>query len=89
MSDLSLEAPERLYRWEDLRDQRIWPFSAPAMYRAIKEGRFPQPVRVGARVAWRERDLIDWQAGLKASTPRPQGAPLQRMMASRLNDGAA
>jgi prophage regulatory protein len=36
------------------------------IYRKIKAGDFPKPVRVGRRrVAWRESDLAKWQARLE------------------------
>ena len=36
------------------------------IYRKMKAGTFPQPVRVGRRrVAWRESDIAAWQAGLE------------------------
>jgi len=35
------------------------------IYRKMKAGTFPQPVRVGKRrVAWRESDIAAWQQGL-------------------------
>jgi prophage regulatory protein len=39
------------------------------IYRKMKVGTFPQPVRVGRRrVAWRESDIAAWQAGLEVGT---------------------
>ena len=39
------------------------------IYRKMKAGTFPQPVRVGKRrVAWRESDIAAWQAGLEVGT---------------------
>ena len=39
------------------------------IYRKMKAGTFPQPVRVGwRRVAWRESDIAVWQAGLEIGT---------------------
>ena len=39
------------------------------IYRKIKVGAFPRPVRVGKRrVAWRESDVSAWQASLEAAT---------------------
>jgi prophage regulatory protein len=38
-------------------------YSIIHIYRLIKAGRFPKPLRLGAnRVAWLETDLKDWQA---------------------------
>ena len=39
------------------------------IYRKMKAGTFPQPVRIGRRrVAWRESDIAAWQAGLEVGT---------------------
>ena len=39
------------------------------IYRRMKVGTFPQPVRVGKRrVAWRESDIAAWQANLEVGT---------------------
>lgn len=39
------------------------------IYRKMKAGTFPQPVRIGKRrVAWRESDIVAWQAGLEVGT---------------------
>ena len=39
------------------------------IYRRMKAGTFPQPVRVGKRrVAWRESDIAAWQASLEVGT---------------------
>ena len=39
------------------------------IYRKMKDGSFPQPVRVGKRrVAWRESDVAAWQATLAVGT---------------------
>jgi len=39
------------------------------IYRKMKAGTFPQPVRIGKRrVAWRESDIAAWQANLEVGT---------------------
>jgi prophage regulatory protein len=39
------------------------------IYRKIKAGDFPKPLRVGRRrVAWRQSDITAWQAGLEVGT---------------------
>ena len=39
------------------------------IYRKMKAGTFPQPVRVGRRrVAWRESDIAAWQSSLEVGT---------------------
>jgi prophage regulatory protein len=32
----------------------------PTVYRAIKEGRFPEPVKVGSASMWVEREIEAW-----------------------------
>jgi prophage regulatory protein len=42
------------------------------IYRKMKRGEFPQPLRVTShRVAWRERDIRDWEDGLPVGTAKP------------------
>jgi prophage regulatory protein len=51
----------KLYRLRDL-SARIG-LARSAIYQAIKDGRFPKPVRIGARaVAWRHQDVERWIA---------------------------
>lgn len=41
------------------------------IYRKMKAGSIPQPVKVGRRrVAWRRSDIAEWQAGLEVGTRR-------------------
>jgi prophage regulatory protein len=41
------------------------------IYRKMKAGDFPKPLRVGRRrVAWRQSDITAWQAGLEVGTRR-------------------
>ena len=36
-------------------------YSKPSIYRLVKEGKFPRPVKLGARaVAWPEHVIQDW-----------------------------
>lgn len=40
-------------------------FSVPGLYKAMREGRFPKPVRIGPRaVGWRESDIQAWMDSL-------------------------
>lgn len=44
--------------------------SRSSLYRKMREGTFPEPIRVGSRaVRWRERELVAWLA----SRPRATG----------------
>jgi prophage regulatory protein len=49
----------KLYRLREL-SARIG-LARSAIYQAINDGRFPKPVRIGARaVAWRHQDIEAW-----------------------------
>lgn len=49
----------KLYRLREL-SARIG-LARSAIYQAVKDGRFPKPIRVGARaVAWRHQDVESW-----------------------------
>jgi len=49
----------RLLRMKEL--SHIVGFKPWNIYRLIREGNFPRPVRLGQRaVAWRESDISDW-----------------------------
>ena len=38
-------------------------FSKATVYRKVADGSFPAPLKIGkSRVAWRERDIVDWLA---------------------------
>ena len=42
-------------------------WSKITIHRAVKEGRFPKPVKLGARsIAWPESEIIEWQEARKA-----------------------
>lgn len=42
------------------------PFSAPTLWRKVKNGTFPKPVKVSARItAWRVSDIRAWLANLQ------------------------
>lgn len=37
--------------------------SRATLYRKIGDGSFPAPLKIGrSRIAWRERDIVDWLA---------------------------
>lgn len=41
--------------------QPLLPFSAPTLWRKVKEGTFPKPVKLSSRVtAWRVGDVRAW-----------------------------
>ena len=42
-------------------------WSKITIYRAVRDGRFPKPVQLGARsIAWPESEVAAWQEGRKA-----------------------
>jgi prophage regulatory protein len=59
-------ADRLLNKWAVERETSL---DITTIYRKMKAGTFPQPVRVGKRrVAWRESDIVAWQAGLEVGT---------------------
>jgi prophage regulatory protein len=69
----TLEAPTAALRADRLLNkwavEKQTSLDITTIYRKMKAGTFPQPVRVGKRrVAWRESDIAAWQAGLEVGT---------------------
>jgi prophage regulatory protein len=60
------QADRLLNKWAVERETSL---DITTIYRRMKVGTFPQPVRVGKRrVAWRESDIAAWQASLDVGT---------------------
>jgi prophage regulatory protein len=56
-----------LVTWQDLRSRGIT-FSQPTIYRKIKDGSFPRPLKIGAnRIAWLESEISDWIEAIAAA----------------------
>jgi prophage regulatory protein len=60
----------RLYRGKELYGTKVQPgitgWSRSSLYRAVANGTFPEPVRIGLRaVAWRSDDVDTWLASLQ------------------------
>lgn len=72
--ELCAMAPKLLSR-DDLRGKGI-SYSDAQIYRKIKDGSFPRPVRLGKnRVAWPENEIDDWiNACITARDPAPEAA---------------
>jgi predicted DNA-binding transcriptional regulator AlpA len=47
-------------RRKDFEMLRITPFSNATLYRKIKSGHFPNPIKIGSMSVWRVRDLRKW-----------------------------
>lgn len=59
-------ADRLLNKWAVERETSL---DITTIYRRMKAGTFPQPVRVGKRrVAWRESDIAAWQESLEVGT---------------------
>lgn len=55
----------RLLRWRDVQQQI--PISRSSWYQGVKEGRFPQPVKIGPKTsAWLQSDIDKFIAKLAA-----------------------
>jgi prophage regulatory protein len=49
------------------------------IYRKMKAGTFPQPIRIGKRrVAWKASDVQRWQDGLPVGVAKPDPPPKPR-----------
>jgi prophage regulatory protein len=49
----------RLVSWSELR--RIIPLSRTTVWRRIRDGRFPQPLKISpGRVAWLKAEIVAW-----------------------------
>ena len=65
-STATLRADRLLNKWAVEKQTSL---DITTIYRKMKAGTFPKPVRVGKRrVAWRESDIAAWQAGLEVVT---------------------
>lgn len=52
----------RLLDEHDLTAKNIRPFSREQRYRLIRAGKFPKPLKIGARNFWPEHEIDEWQA---------------------------
>ncbi len=57
-SDLGLE---QYIRPTQLIKERFVPFSAPTLWRKVKDGNFPQPVKINGITAWPLSVIRAWQ----------------------------
>jgi prophage regulatory protein len=65
---VAVNKPRLLDKWEV---EDVTSLDITTIYRKMKAGDFPKPVRVGRRrVAWRQSDITAWQAGLEVGTRR-------------------
>ena len=63
----------RLLRFEELTSRTG--HSRSRLYREIKEGKFPKPVKVGSNaVAWLESEVEEWIADRIAARDRAENA---------------
>lgn len=58
-----------------LRERQIvgelLPFSASTLWRKVRTGSFPTPVKLGPAItAWRERDIVAWLKAQGTSAPQ-------------------
>jgi len=62
-ANLSLNSlsDDSLLRLRTLIEEQIVPFSAATLWRLVKTGRFPRPVKVTPQItAWRLSDVQEW-----------------------------
>jgi prophage regulatory protein len=54
----------------------ILPFSSPTLWRMVKSGNFPRPVKLSPRVtAWRVEDVRAWMMARDGAKPEAKSAP--------------
>lgn len=64
---------ERLLSWPQVRPM-VGGIGRATWWRAIRRGDAPPAIKISPRrVAWRESDIRDWQAGRKPSMPAVVG----------------
>jgi predicted DNA-binding transcriptional regulator AlpA len=52
---------ETYIRITQLINERFVPFSKPTLWRHVKNGSFPQPIKIQGVTAWRLSDIQEWQ----------------------------
>jgi prophage regulatory protein len=58
----STQASKKFLRQKELLEQ-ILPFSAATLWRKVRQGNFPKPIRFGPAItAWRVSDVEEWLA---------------------------
>lgn len=73
------QIPERLYTTAQVL--QIVPYHRVSLWRKVRTGTFPAPVILGpGRLAWRESDIVTWQASLESGrlAPRTQADEARR-----------
>ena len=61
-----LETEDRLITRREV--ERLVGLARPTIYRMLKSGRFPRPVRIGSTaVRWRLSEVVAWVEGLPRS----------------------
>lgn len=62
-----------MLRLADLLELRLWPGARSSLWKAVAEGRFPQPIKVGENTtAWLLGDLRAWQQSLVPTPSREE-----------------
>ena len=66
MAKQKSQAKRLLYSTRSL--ERVVSLSRATIWRKVKDGKFPQPVRIGVRgIRWRRADIDQWIASLPVS----------------------
>lgn len=64
-----------LLRPSELLKAKVWPGGRSSLWLAAREGRFPQPVKVGENTtAWRLGDIRAWQRSLTPAVQQEEVA---------------
>lgn len=66
--------PEKLFRLPEV--EALSGLKKTSVYNGAHDGTFPKPIRISARcVAWRESDLVAWQAQRQQAAIGSKKAP--------------
>jgi prophage regulatory protein len=71
-----MKKPEKIVPWKQVKP-RIG-LGRVTVYKMIREGKFPAPVKIGAlKVGWRESEIDRWIGGLERVVLHGQEEPVQ------------
>ena len=64
------ELEKRIIPYARFREREIlekYRISRGKLYRNVKDGTFPKPIKMGFSVRYREEDILEWESKLMAS----------------------
>ncbi len=71
---LGKESDDSVFLRQNTLLQRHVPFSAATLWRLVKAGRFPKPIKLTEQItAWRHSDIEEWAEDPKGYSANRQG----------------